>query len=294
MDEIDLTILKKLLENSRLTYRELAKITNMSVSATHKRIKNLVDDKIINAFTARPSSIALKYLIVSIFGKSNAKSMDTVSKELGQHENIFIIAIASGKILYITGFLRDITSLRDYSAYVSKIANISEPTIGIMNIPYITTPEPLTTIDYKILKTLNRDSRKPIIDVADDVGISANTVRKRLNRMIENNLIDFSIEWTIKAENNLLTAFHLYLKEDTNIDSTIQYLYEKYYQNISACMSYSNIHTFITMYTWTKTAQESQRIQKKLQAEGFKDLIPHIFLTIRFYDCWVDQLLRTK
>ena len=294
MDEIDLTILKKLLENSRLTYRELAEITNMSVSATHKRIKNLVDDKIINAFTARPSPIALKYLIVSIFGKSNAKSMDTVSKELGQHENIFIIAIASGKILYITGFLRDITSLRDYSAYVSKIANISEPTIGIMNIPYITTPEPLTTIDYKILKTLNRDSRKPIIDVADDVGISANTVRKRLNRMIENNLIDFSIEWTIKAENNLLTAFHLYLKEDTNIDSTIQYLYEKYYQNISACMSYSNIHTFITMYTWTKTAQESQRIQKKLQAEGFKDLIPHIFLTIRFYDCWVDQLLRTK
>ena len=294
MDEIDLTILKKLLENSRLTYRELAEITNMSVSATHKRIKNLVDDKIINAFTARPSPIALKYLIVSIFGKSNAKSMDTVSKELGQHENIFIIAIASGKILYITGFLRDITSLRDYSAYVSKIANISEPTIGIMNIPYITTPEPLTTIDYKILKTLNRDSRKPIIDVADDVGISANTVRKRLNRMIENNLIDFSIEWTIKAENNLLTAFHLYLKEDTNIDSTIQYLYEKYYQNISACMSYSNIHSFITMYTWTKTAQESQRIQKKLQAEGFKDLIPHIFLTIRFYDCWVDQLLRTK
>ena len=294
MDEIDLTILKKLLENSRLTYRELAEITNMSVSATHKRIKNLVDDKIINAFTARPSPIALKYLIVSIFGKSNAKSMDTVSKELGQHENIFIIAIASGKILYITGFLRDITSLRDYSAYVSKIANISEPTIGIMNIPYITTPEPLTTIDYKILKTLNRDARKPITDVAEDVGISTNTVRKRLVRMIENNLVDFSIDWTIKAENNLLTAFHLYLKEDTNIDSTIQYLYEKYYQNISACMSYSNIHTFITMYTWTKTAQESQRIQKKLQAEGFKDLIPHIFLTIRFYDCWVDQLLRTK
>jgi len=294
MDEIDLTILKKLLENSRLTYRELANITNMSVSATHKRIKNLVDEKIINAFTARPSPIALKYLIVSIFGRSNAKSMDTVSKELGQHENIFIIAIASGKILYITGFLRDITSLRDYSAYVSKIANISEPTIGIMNLPYITTPEPLTTIDYKILNTLNRDSRKPITDVAENVGISANTVRKRLNRMIENNLVDFSIEWTIKAENNLLTAFHLYLKEDTNIDSTIQYLYEKYYQNISACMSYSNIHSFITMYTWTKTAQESQRIQKKLQAEGFKDLIPHIFLTIRFYDCWVDQLLRTK
>jgi DNA-binding Lrp family transcriptional regulator len=294
MDETDLNILIKLLENSRVTYRELAKTTNMSVSAVHYRINNLVDDEIIGAFIARPSPIALKYLIISIFGSSNAKSLDSVSKELGQHENIFTIAIASGKFLYITGFLRDITSLRDYSTYVSKIAKISEPTIGIMNLPYITTPEPLTTIDYKILKTLNRDARKPITEVADDVGISAKTVRKRLDRMIENNLVDFSIEWSMKAKNNLLTSFHLYLKEDTNIDSTVQYLYEKYSQNVNYCTVYSNIPNFIIMTTWTKTAQESQRIQEKLQTEGFKDVIPNIFLTAMYYDSWVDQLLRIK
>ena len=59
MDEIDLLILRKLLNNSRLTYRELAEMTNMSVSAIHKRIKNLLDDGIISAFIARPSLIAL-------------------------------------------------------------------------------------------------------------------------------------------------------------------------------------------------------------------------------------------
>jgi DNA-binding Lrp family transcriptional regulator len=48
MDEIDLIIVRKLLENSRLTYRELATIFDMSVSAMHKRIKNLVDDGIFN------------------------------------------------------------------------------------------------------------------------------------------------------------------------------------------------------------------------------------------------------
>ena len=294
MDEIDLLILKKLFETSRLTYRELAEITNMSVSAVHKRINKLVDDEIIEAFIARPSAIALKYLIVSIFGRSNAKSMDIVSKELGQHENIFHIAIGSGKFLYITGLLRDISGMRDYSGYVSNTAQISEPTIGIVNLPYITTPEPLTTLDYKILKTLNRDARKPITDIADDVGLSAKTVRKRLNRMVENNLVDFSFEWSEKAENNLTTGFHIYLKEGTNIDSTIQYLYEKYSENIIACLSYSNIPNFITMYTWTKNPQESQKIQEKLQTEGFKDIIPYIALSGNNYDCWVDQLLRTK
>lgn len=61
MDEIDLIILRKLVENSRLTYRELAEITNMSVSAIHNRIKNLVDDEIISTFIARPSPYLLIY-----------------------------------------------------------------------------------------------------------------------------------------------------------------------------------------------------------------------------------------
>jgi len=294
MDEIDFTILKKLMENSRVTYRELAEIINMSVSSTHKRINKLIDDEVIETFTARPSAIALKYLSIVIFGTSNAKSLDAVSKELGQHVNIYSVAIATGKMLYISSYLRDITGLRDFSTYISKTASISEPTVGIMDIPYITTPEPLTTLDYKILKALNRDSRKPVTDVADDVGLSAKTVKKRLDRMIENYLVEFTIEMTLKSEHNLITGFHISLNEGTNIDSTIQGIYEKFKENVIGCLSYSNIPNFFTMYIWTKAIQDSQKISEELQTEGFKDVIPIIFLHSEFYDCWVDQLLRTK
>lgn len=294
MDEIDLILLKKLMEDSRVTYRKLAEMTDMSVSAIHKRIKKLVGDEIINAFITRPSPIALKSLVVVVFGNSNAKSLDDVSKELGQNENIFSVAIASGKFFYIAGFLRDITYLREYSTYVSKIAKIGQPTIGIIDLPYKTLPEPLTTIDYKILKALNRDARKPITDIADEVGISAKTVRKRLDRMIDNNLVSFSIEWTQKGEQNVSTIFHLYLKEGTNINSTIEHLYGKCNQNIEACISFSNIPNFIEMHTWTKTVQELHKIQEELQTEGFKNVIPHMFINVRYFDCWIDQLLGAK
>ena len=294
MDEIDLIILNKLLENARMTYRELAEFTNMSVSAIHKRIKNLVDNEIIETFIARPSLIALKNLIVLIFGTSKAKSLDTISKELGQHENIYSIVIASGKFLMIVGLLRDLSELQDYTSYVSNTAQFNEPTVGIVNVPYITTPEPLTSIDYKILRTLNRDARKPITDIADDVGLSVKTVRKRLDRMRENNLATFTIETSFKAENNLTTVFLIHLNEGTNINSTLQYIYEKYSQNITYILSYSNIPNFFMMFIWTKTSQDSQKIQEELQTEGFKDIIPHIFFSMKYYDCWIDQLLRTK
>ncbi len=296
MDDIDLIILKKLMENSRVSYRELAELNNMAVSTIHKRINKLIEDEVILGFIARPSAIALKYLSVSIFGTSIAKSLDSMTLELGQHENTSFISICSGKYLGVFGLLRDISHLRDYSAYVSKTAQINDPIIGIIDIPYMTEPEPLSTIDYKILKSLNKDARKPVTDIADDAGVSTKTVKKRLDRMIENNLVDFGFNWADNAENNLTTAFSIYLREGTGINSTIQHLYQKYSKNVIACLSYSNIPNFISMYTWTRNTQESHAIQEKLEdeAEGFQEVIPHLALFTKFYDCWVDQLLRTK
>ncbi|MFX0136821.1 MAG: winged helix-turn-helix transcriptional regulator [Candidatus Hodarchaeota archaeon] len=294
MDETDLIILRKLLDDSRMTYRELAELTDMALSTIHKRINKLIEDEVILGFIARPSMIALKSLLVTIFGTSNAKSLNTVSKELGQNENVVSVAIASGKMMYISGFLRDISALRDHSAYVSKTAEMSEPTVGIIDVPYTTFPEPLTSIDFKILKSLNKDSRKPVTDIADDIGLSTKTVKKRLDRMIENNLVEFSIEWSDRAENNLTTGFHIHLKEGTDINSISQYLFEKYNENTIACISFSNIPNFIIMFTWTRNTQESHEIQEKLQTEGFRDVIPHLIISTDYYDCWVDKLLRSK
>lgn len=292
MDEIDLIILKKLNENSRLTYRELAKITDISVSAIHKRIKILEDNGNISGYIARPSIIALKCIWILIFGTSNAKSMDAVSKELGQHESVIFVAITGGKYLLISGYIRDITELQDYSSYVSKTAQMSEPTIAIYDVRYRTVPEPLSSIDFKILKTLNKDARKPITDIADDIGVSTKTIRKRLDHMIENNLANFSIQITPHM-NSYVTIFHLFLKEG-NIQSTLEYLEKKYSKNLFYCLSFSNIPNLIQLNVWTKNPQDAQRIQERLQTEGFKDIIPHIVLSVQWYDCWIDELLRTK
>ena len=111
MDEIDLLIQQKLLANSRLTYRDLAEITDISVSAVHKRLRRMEEDKIITDYNARPSILALNYLPVLIFGTSNVKSIDVLCKELGEHESIFSITVASGKFLFISAYLKNISEL---------------------------------------------------------------------------------------------------------------------------------------------------------------------------------------
>jgi len=293
MDEIDLVILQKLFENSRLTYRELAELINISVSAVHKRLKKL-EERTITSYIARPSINAMKYLPVLIFGTSKARSMDALSKELGQNENIISIAITGGKFLLISAYVRNISELQDYTNYVSKTAQISDPTVGIIDVPYVSFPESLTSIDYNILKTLNRDSRMSILDIADDVGLSSKTVRKRLDRMKENNLVTFSIEFSPLYKNSFITLYNIELFNGTDIKSTIQQLYKKYPLNIIICASYSNIPNSILLETWAKSPQDSHLLQKELENENFKDKIPHIFISIDWYECWIDKELRSK
>ena len=164
------------------------------------------EDEIITAYNARPSILALNYLPVLIFGTSNVKSIDSVYKELAQHENIFSVTIASGKFLYISAYLKNISKFQEYSSYVSRVAKINDPTIGIFGTPYESFPESLTNIDYKILKSLNRDARKPIIDISEEVGLSAKIVKKRLDRIIEANLASFSIEFFPRSLASLIPS----------------------------------------------------------------------------------------
>ena len=51
MDEIDLTIILFLMNNSRLTYREISDHLGLSVNAIYKRVQTLIDIGTIEKFT---------------------------------------------------------------------------------------------------------------------------------------------------------------------------------------------------------------------------------------------------
>ena len=122
-----------------------------------------------------------------------------------------------------------------------------------MRSPSTSLSKPLTTIDYKILKSLNRNARKPIIEIADDVGLSAKTIKKRLDRMSDNYLASFSIEWAPLYKDSFVSIFHIELNVKTDLNSTIKDLSNKYSQNIVFCASFSNLPNFIMLEIWTNT-----------------------------------------
>jgi Lrp/AsnC family transcriptional regulator, leucine-responsive regulatory protein len=297
MDKTDICLIMLLSENSRLSYAELAEKLNLSVNAIHKRIQLLIQNGIIRKFTAKVSLYAAKATLVTLSGVSQLASFHELPDKLKAQGSIYWLAIGSGKFLYIGTYLKSLNELEPLVNYLKKEAGLLEPTVGIMPLMSVAlkpgqklTEPAICDLDYKIIHSLKDNSRKPISDVADELGISAKTARRRLNLLIKNFLVDLSIEWYPDKSNDLITLIDIHLKPQANINEAYTIL-RKYAPNTLFYFSFVNIPNFLTYAVWTNSMLELQNIREKLEKEeNVSSVTPNILLIGYIFDTWRDQL----
>lgn len=292
MDLIDLQIAKLLLLNCRITYREIGEILNLSVNAIYKRVQNMIDSGVIRAFTARPSLIGLKAINILVFGQSEGKNLNELSEELGDHKSIFFVGNAGGNFLYIDGYLRNMSELHEYTEFVSRIAKFNEFTTCVKELPYRINPEVLTKLDYKILRALGNNAKRSIADLADDVDTSAKTIRKRVKRMMEYNLVEFSINFAPQTEGTIVSQFHVYLNKNIDYDNEYKRINEQYKDYLLYLQRFTNISNLLMITALTKSNMEAANLYSNLQEENHEKVEYHIIYNGFFFETWRDKLYR--
>jgi Lrp/AsnC family transcriptional regulator, leucine-responsive regulatory protein len=301
MDKIDMRLIMLLSENSRLSYAELAEKLNLSVNAIHKRIQLLIETGVICKFTAKVSLFAAKAIVVFLSGISQLGSFQDLPDKLKAQGSIYWLAIGSGKFLYIGACLKNLNDLEPLVSYVKKEAGIPEPTVGIMysqpvtNQPALKLPETLICeLDQRIIRSLKDNSRKAISEVADELGVSAKTVRRRLSLMVNNSLIDLSIEWYPDKSNDIMTLIDVHLKPKANISEAYSIL-KNYAPNTLFFLAFVNIPNTATFAVWTNSMLELQNIREKLEKEeNVASVTTNILLIGYIFNTWRDQLTEKK
>ncbi|MBY9006981.1 MAG: winged helix-turn-helix transcriptional regulator [Candidatus Lokiarchaeota archaeon] len=283
MDEIDLQIAKILLKNCRTPYRKIADELNLSLNAIYKRIKNMIEKGIIQTFTARPSLIALNGIEVLIYGKTIGKDTSSISQELGESENIYFVGVAGGNILYIHGYLHDISELNDYIIFVSKIGKLENIISLIKKYPQRINPVKLIELDFRILNSLKVDGKKSTKDISEEIQVSSKTIQKYIKKMIEYDLVEFSINFAPQTQTS---QFHIYLHRESDYNQEFKRLEEKYRNNILYIQQYSNVPNLIMMTALTRTNDEAANLYAKLQKEGFKEILHNLFINGFFFSTW--------
>jgi DNA-binding Lrp family transcriptional regulator len=317
MDEIDFGICMMLVVNSRIPYRELANTFNMSVNSIHKRIKSLVDKGIIQNFNTKLSQVYFSNSIHAIlFGNSNIENTSGLLEKLGESECIFNVTQASDRLYYIHALLKNFHGLDQLVSFVKKTGKISDLEIGLVS----TTPIPnspalsvidqnswtsgieetssiiLSKLDYLIINSLKGNSRKPISDIADEVGASTKTVRRHLDGLIENYYVDFSIDWYPDKAPVTISIIILKLNPNTEVDKSILMgdLRKEYGQTILFSWSFSNHPNLLMVCVWSNSMKKLHELETSLNSRNFDSVKVTILINGKMFPTWREQFLENQ
>jgi len=149
----------------------------------------------------------------------------------------------------------------------------------------------LHELDYQIIRSLKDNSRKATSEVAEELSVSAKTVRRRLTRMMQLGLVELSIEWYPDVSNDIMTIFHFHLK--SGIDkNTVGTILQKYSPNVIFCWGFSNIPNSFLAFIWTNTMKELKILHERFEHEASIQFVsPNILYTGYIFKTWIDRLV---
>lgn len=97
MDDLDLQIIKKLQENAKLSYKEIAKMLKTPTSTVHFRVQKMIEEKLIVKFTSIIDMGKLGYETVGwvSLGIDPLKT-DEIANKIASFEEVRMLSITGG------------------------------------------------------------------------------------------------------------------------------------------------------------------------------------------------------
>jgi len=303
MDETDLRLIGLLNTNSRTPFRELAEKLGISVQAVHKRVKALDETGVIVRYTAGLSLKYLKAVPVGIGGITRAASVNEVAEGLRKDDSTYLVHV-SGNLLSIMVMLRSIGDLDRYVEYLKREAQMEELSISLpsamgftklerQNVPE--EPLELTPVDFRIIRSLHEDSRKEVVDIAEEVGLSAKTVKRRLDKMVDAGAIEFGTQFDLGAQNGIVSIITIDLKPGTDKGRFMGEMKQKFGPRVIYMGLYSNIPDGVFIFMWSGSQKESREMEESFQKDPQIAAFKNLLIQNKYqFPTWRDKLLEEK
>jgi DNA-binding Lrp family transcriptional regulator len=253
----------------------------------------LIESDIITGTVARLSFKATREMWVVIYGISKAQSLQEVADKLRTNERVIIFQIASGNIVYVHAGVRDANELANLVSFVQKEAALTDVTVGMVPTPPSNDEVALSALDVRIITALRYDARRSVAELAEELGTTAKTVRRRMDRMEKEDLVSYSIHWRPDTLGDVITQIHLGLKEGAEREKVALLLVKKYQHGIIRLYNFSNLPGQIIITYWTRNAREMQDVCTELEKEEyFTSVVPNVLRMVHYYDEHTDSRLK--
>jgi DNA-binding Lrp family transcriptional regulator len=292
MDDKDLEILKLLLFNGRSSYESIAKQVDLTPYIVKKRINNLVELGVIQKFTTNVNFLIFQssvcYSLADIRPRTDQQDL---IERVGQLDEVSGGAISlqnKMQIIHIYsddyGFKKNLENIMQFDEILSldNLILLIPPSLSHKN-------ERLTKTDWKIINSIKNNCRKTDVEIANELGISTKTVKRRIKYLSENAIILFMIDL------------------DTSAADFLSYLLIVKFQKI-ATESYNQVMKIVKnyFYVWRIANQEAliitvfinklreieEQVKKIQKLPHVKEVISFVPTRMYYFESWIDKLIK--
>lgn len=276
MDETDIQLCRLLFMNSRQPYRAISKTLGISNQAVHRRVQLLEERGVIRRYIVTLSDDFTNAIKARIGGPSTLTSFEDLVNALKKDDRTLRLVYCSTDMVSVTALLRRLEDLDDYLEFLKREAGMSAPKVaftgpGQFGEEGVRRPMKrrieLIPLDYRIISALSQDSRKPVAELADEVGVSAKTIKRRLDRMVQESVLEFSIEYSPGASPSAFVYFWVQLKPDADRGRFTDTFVTRYDRYILVVYNLTNFPGLLISILWAPTQKDVNDIETELMED---------------------------
>jgi DNA-binding Lrp family transcriptional regulator len=216
LDNLDIKILSRLLNNCRESDRQIGKELGISGGAIRARIKKMQEAKIIERFAIKvePPILGLGVLYIVVSGQ-NIKDILEQIRLVG--EPFFVVPCIGG--ITVCSIV-----IKENLQQKIELANKLMKDLRVLSIFEAENPgynSNLTKTDLEILEYLIKEPRQKIEKIADEMSLSTKTVTRCIDKLQKNNGIQFTLIYNpTKIEGFISHAILAWI--DGNLKETLE------------------------------------------------------------------------
>jgi DNA-binding Lrp family transcriptional regulator len=268
IDGTDIEIMELLTKDCRLSYREIALTLGITTNTVKRRTKNLVSRRVIEDFLVRVN--------LGAFGYSNIcnltiKHIGNKEKIRGYLQNVGYVFLEGDCVGGISRFVvaskEGIDNALEFLPEKVRHLQLIDIFIGEWESDFV-----FTTNDLRIMKCLIQKPRMKVKDIAQAIHVSQKTVKRRIDAMLYNRVIDFTIfvnPREMKGYVNVGIFIHV---EKKYYEEVTKEIYKEIKDLLVFGSPYENLDT-MGLNLYVENMWEIERIQTKAESmKGVKNV----------------------
>ena len=194
-----MAVLRELLRNCRVSYRDLARKTGLSPNAAKNRVGKVVETATISRFLVKlRTGAAGAGCFMGLVVTDGTEDIQEFASRIGENPMVFnvteLVCVDGGRYM-IGGEHPNHTMLEEYEAFLSGLDEVQDVEFHTMHSTECgqdCTPE-FSRVQLRVLKCLDQDARMQVSEIAERTGMASKTIRRALRELKDGGDIRFTV-----------------------------------------------------------------------------------------------------